>query len=219
MNSLLTKIFALLAVVGILTTSSKSIAQETYASDTSNQNRPLRKATFQLIPSNYLLQYAGSIGLFSIGTGWDYGKRKQWNTDFIVGYVPKYDFEKPIVTLTLRETYSPWSTKINTLLDYQPLRIGVYFTSSLGEEFWRSLPDKYPTGYYKFSTKLRFQFFLGQNFTFKFKKPNSYFESIKLYYDIHSNDLYFMSRRDNKYLSGKDYIGLALGMKLQIRRQ
>ena len=39
--------------------------------------KELKKAAFSLVPSSYMLQYAGSIGLLSAGTGWDYGRHKQ----------------------------------------------------------------------------------------------------------------------------------------------
>lgn len=32
----------------------------------------------RLIPDHYKIQFAGSIGAASIGTGWTYGKKQQW---------------------------------------------------------------------------------------------------------------------------------------------
>ena len=34
------------------------------------------------------------MGLLSFGTGWDYGKRNQWETDILLGFIPKYSAKK-----------------------------------------------------------------------------------------------------------------------------
>lgn len=185
----------------------------------SNKTKELKKATFSLVPSSYLLQYAGSIGLFSAGTGWDYGRQKQWSTDFLLGYVPKYDTDRAKLTLTLRQTYTPFMVQLHKQVSYHPLRTGIYLNTTLGKQFWYKEPDKYPNSYYRFSTRLRINIFVGQDFTYKLKSNSSYFEGIKFYYDLHTSDLYLISGIQNKYLKFDDYIGLALGVKLQIRRK
>lgn len=40
-----------------------------------------RKRWEALIPTHTKIQFAGNMGLLSLGTGWDYGKRNQWETD------------------------------------------------------------------------------------------------------------------------------------------
>ena len=37
-----------------------------------------RKHWESLIPTHTKLQFAGNMGLLSLGTGWDYGKRGKW---------------------------------------------------------------------------------------------------------------------------------------------
>ncbi|WP_104382858.1 hypothetical protein [Sphingobacterium sp. HMA12] len=185
----------------------------------SNNSKELKKAAFNLVPSSYLVQYAGSIGLFSAGVGWDYGWQKQWSTDFLLGYVPKYDTDRAKLTLTLRQTYTPFKVQLHEQISYHPLRTGVYLNTTLGKQFWYKEPDKYPNSYYRFSTRLRINIFVGQDFSYKLKSKSSYFEGIKFYYDLHTSDLYLVSGIQNKYLKFDDYIGLALGVKLQIRRK
>ncbi len=181
--------------------------------------KELKKTAFSLVPSSYMIQYAGSIGLLSTGAGWDYGRSKQWSTDFLVGYVPKYDTDRLKLTLTLRQSYTPWEIRLNKQLIYHPLRAGAYLNTTLGKQFWYKEPDKYPNSYYRFSTRLRINIFAGQDFVYKIKSSTSYFEGIKFYYDLHTSDLYLVSGVQNKYLKFDDYIGLALGVKLQIRRK
>lgn len=182
-------------------------------------SRALKKAAFNLVPSSYMIQYAGSIGLFSAGAGWDYGRHKHWSTDFLIGYVPKYDTDRAKLTFTLRQSYTPWKVALNKQITYHPLRTGAYLNTTLGKQFWYKEPDKYPNSYYRFSTRLRINIFVGQDFTYKINSNSSYFEGIKFYYDLHTSDLYLISGVQNKYLKFDDYIGLALGVKLQIRRK
>ena len=47
-----------------------------------------RKGWNSLIPTHNKIQYAGNMGMFSFGTGWDYGKRDQWETDLFFGFIP-----------------------------------------------------------------------------------------------------------------------------------
>ena len=57
-----------------------------------------RKHWESLIPTHTKLQFAGNMGLLSLGTGWDYGKRNQWETDILFGILPKYDSKRTKIT-------------------------------------------------------------------------------------------------------------------------
>ena len=48
----------------------------------------------RIIPTHNILQFAGNMGLVSLGFGWDYGCRGQWETAVLLGYVPRNDGEK-----------------------------------------------------------------------------------------------------------------------------
>lgn len=43
----------------------------------------------KVIPRYIKLQYAGSMGLLSVGTGWNY-YRDHWETDVLLGFIPAY---------------------------------------------------------------------------------------------------------------------------------
>lgn len=73
-----------------------------------------RKHWEKLIPTYSKLQFAGNMGLLSVGTGWDYGKRDQWETDIFLGFLPKYQSDKAKLTFTLKQNYIPWSLPIKT---------------------------------------------------------------------------------------------------------
>lgn len=65
------------------------------------------KGWAKLIPNQSCLQYAGSIGLLSTGLGWHYGRGDHWETELLVGFLPKYKTETAKSTFTLKQRYVP----------------------------------------------------------------------------------------------------------------
>ena len=171
-----------------------------------------------LIPTHTKLQFAGNMGLLSIGTGWDYGRRNQWETDLLFGFLPKYDSDKAKLTFTIKQNYIPWSLQIRQSdFSFEPLSCGLYLNTVFGDEFWVHEPDRYPQGYYGFSSKVRFHVFVGQRFTFNI--PMRYritAKAITLFYEMSTSDLYVVSAFTNRYLKPKDYLSLSFGIKLQL---
>jgi hypothetical protein len=68
-----------------------------------------RKHWAALIPTEILGQYAGNMGAFSMGMGWDYGSRRQWETYLLFGFIPKCSSSRPKMTMTLKQNYVPWN--------------------------------------------------------------------------------------------------------------
>lgn len=66
--------------------------------------------------------------------------------------------------MTLKQNYMPWSWSVNDKLSIEPLACGLYMNTIFGDEFWAEEPERYPNGYYGFSTKVRFHAYLGQRF-------------------------------------------------------
>lgn len=169
----------------------------------------------KLIPSHHKLQFAGSMGVLSLGVGWDYGKKNQWETDLFVGYLPKFEGKKGHVTLTLKENYIPWRMELGKKrLVLEPFTVSLYINKILGEEFWSKEPDRYPDRYYGIATNLRFNLAFGQRINFKIK-PIALSNQIGLFYEVNTNDLYVISYFTNKYLTLTDIFSLSLGIKFQ----
>ncbi|WP_185152957.1 hypothetical protein [Dysgonomonas sp. 216] len=171
----------------------------------------------KLIPTHYKLQFAGGMGLVSAGIGWDYGKNDQWETDVLLGYLPKYSTNHSKVTLTVKQNFIPWQKRVNEWLSIDPLTCGMYVNTIFDGEFWVSEPDKYPSDYYSFSTKMRFWAFAGQRFTMHIPEEKRFFaKSLTLFYEISSCDLYIVSAFTNSYLKPTDYLRLSFGLKIQL---
>lgn len=171
----------------------------------------------KLIPTHTKVQFAGNMGLLSFGTGWDYGKKNQWETDVFLGFIPKYDSKRTKVTMTLKQNYMPWSLNLGRGFSTEPLTCGIYFNTVFGNEFWVHEPDRYPKGYYGFSSKIRSHIFLGQRLTYDIDSQRRYTaKSITFFYELSTCDLYLISAATNSYLRPRDYLSLSFGLKLQL---
>lgn len=169
----------------------------------------------KVMPRFMKAQFAGSIGAVSIGIGWNYG-RDHWETDFIAGLVPR-NSDHAMLTLTLKQNYLPWKINLGKNFMCEPLTCGIFLNTLLDNDFWVKNPDKYPSGYYTFSTKMRIHVFTGQRVTYKFKRQDKFVKAVSLFYEINTADLYLINAITNSYIKPKDFLSLAIGIKAQIR--
>lgn len=169
-----------------------------------------------LLPEYGKVQYAGNMGFISIGGGWDYGVKKHWETDLLIGFLPHYSTSKNKITFTLKQNYIPWHVNINRKFMVEPIITGIYLNSIWGRDFWVSEPEKYPNSYYAFSSKIRVNVFAGQRVTYNFNKEREFVKSISFFYEVSTNDLYLISAVNNSYLTPEDYLTLSFGFKLQL---
>lgn len=182
-----------------------------------NRVHRYRKHWESFIPTHLKLQFAGNMGLLSLGTGWDYGKRNQWETDILFGYLPKYHSKRSKITMTLKQNYMPWSFDLNEHFSVEPLTCGIYLNTVFGDEFWTNEPERYPEGYYGFSSRMRIHVFLGQRVTYEIPTGFRFgARAATFFYEISTCDLYVVSAFVNKYLKPKDYLSLSFGVKLQL---
>ncbi|GAE18905.1 hypothetical protein [Bacteroides pyogenes] len=175
-----------------------------------------RRKWEQLIPTHSKVQFAGNMGLLSYGMGWDYGKRSQWETDLLLGFIPKYSSKRPKLTMTLKQNYMPWSVGLGERFSAEPLACGLYMNTVFGHEFWVREPERYPKGYYGFSSKIRFHIFVGQRLTYDIDPQWRFMaKSVTFFYEISTCDLYLVSAATNSYLRPRDYLSLSFGLKFQ----
>nr|WP_320060266.1 hypothetical protein [uncultured Bacteroides sp.] len=176
-----------------------------------------RRKWENLIPTHTKLQFAGNMGLLSVGTGWDYGKRNQWETDILLGFLPKFSSDRSKITMTLKQNYMPWSIDLGKGFSTEPLACGLYLNTIFGDEFWVKEPERYPKGYYGFSTKIRTHVFLGQRLTLNIAPSKRYIaKAVTLFYELSTSDIYIASAFTNSYLRPKDYLSLSFGVKFQL---
>ncbi len=167
-----------------------------------------------LIPELFILQYAGDIGMLSVGTGWNYGRSKQWETHLLLGYSPGHDPYRHYWTLTLRESYNPWCIHLHKdKYSITPLSVNLSINSIFHGDFWMSEPERYPSGYYGFSSRMRFHLGLGQRFNIRIPENKRFLHSqFSIYYEISTCDLYLRQKFLNSSIPLKDIIAIGIGI-------
>ena len=170
-----------------------------------------------LIPQTHVLQFYGDMGLVSVGIGWDYGRREQWETNLLLGIIPRYHSDMARLSFTLKQNFTPWSFSFNDIVSYEPLITGMYLNTVFGHQFWTHEPDRYPSGYYGFSTRVRIHLFVGQSVTFAIPHEKRFFaKAVSAFYELSTCDLYVVSAFTNSYLKPRDYLRLSFGLRLKI---
>lgn len=129
----------------------------------------------KLCPNLFTLQFAGDIGMLSLGVGWDYGKSNQWETHLLIGYLPKRYNYHHYTTLTLRQIYIPWKLRFGHIWQIRPFFVDLSVNSILHSDFWMTEPERYPHGYYGFSSRIRFHLGIGQRFTVHVPRNKRFF--------------------------------------------
>lgn len=172
----------------------------------------------RLIPNQTTLQYAGSIGMFNVGLGWHYGRGEHWETELLVGFVPRFHSGKAHTSLTLKQRYVPWHCPLSRhRWVLEPLTAGLFFNTISGDDFWARQPDRYPKKYYGFSTKVRTHIYLGQRLQFNIPtRHRRSHKAVSFYYEISSCDLYIVSKATNKEFPWSETLSLALGLRWEM---
>ena len=205
-----------------------SAADSTYVEETPLSKYELNlqraeKMWASLIPTHFVIQNAGNMGILSAGIGWSYGKHRQFETDLLLGYIPKHDSSRGKLTTTLKGNYIPWRVCLNPNDDvnvkghwnFEPLTASLYINTVYGSEFWKSQPGRYPDKYYEFlSTKFRLNLAFGERLTFFIPKAKQKRHNrMSLFYEIGTSDLYIRSLFQGQDVSIGDIIGLSIGLK------
>lgn len=167
-----------------------------------------------LIPKYAKVQYAGGMGLLSIGTGWEYGGNRQWETDILFGFIPKHSSRKARATFTLKQNFTPWRLALGGNFAVEPLSTGIYFNTVFGGEFWMKNPERYPKGYYWFSTRMRIHVFIGPRMRYTIPEQKRLFcSAITLFCELSSCDTYIIQAVKNSYITPADYLRMSVGLK------
>lgn len=173
-----------------------------------------KKAWTKLMPDLFTVQYAGGIGMFSGGIGWHYGRSRQFETHLLVGFTPKQRPYPAYWTVTLRETYNPWRLAIGKSFAVKPLSVNLALNSILHHEFWTSEPDRYPKGYYGFSSRMRIHLGVGQRFIFVVpESKRRIFSRVAVYYEVSTCDLYIRQKALNHNIPWRDILTLGVGVQ------
>jgi hypothetical protein len=175
------------------------------------------KVWMGLMPKGGKLQYAGNMGMFSLGPTWIYGHSRQWESSLLFGIIPRHAGGHSKITMTIKEDYIPWTIHLKHYgLDFQPLATGLYFNTVFSGHFWVKQPDRYPHGYYWFATRLRTNIYVGERLKINIPERRRFFaDSMSLFYEISTCDYYLIQRISNSYLTPDKYLTLSFGIQFE----
>ena len=165
----------------------------------------------QLLPEHFTAQFAGSIGLFAAGAGYT-SANKSWESDLLLGYVPESIAGVSIWTAALKGYWLPLQLQVSDKVAFSPLSSGLMLTYTFGDNYFIRNPDRYPKGYYTFSTAMHLYLQLGNQWYFS-PHPNKK-RQFRFYYEVNSSAEEIISFIQNpKALSPLDIFHLSLGIR------
>lgn len=197
-------------LVPVCAVSQDSLANEKYERRMQTRDNMWRS----LIPDITVLQFAGGTGMFSLGTGWVYGKSDNWETTVNLGFIPRKYNDRPYWVFSVKENYLPWRIALGrTPLEVRPLCVTFGLSSILHGDFWTSEPDRYPKGYYGFSSKIRAHIGVGQRFSLNIPYERRRLgRQISFYYEVSTCELYIRQKIMSGKIPLKDIIILGVGL-------
>ncbi|MES2418112.1 MAG: hypothetical protein V4541_07970 [Bacteroidota bacterium] len=149
-----------------------------------------------LTPSQVNLQYAGSIGYFSGGIGYNLFNEKA-ALSFHYGFGPK-DKGGWLSIFTAKFEYKPFAIRIKDKFIIYSINPVFFPSYTSGENFdYQFKTNKYRKGYYFWSSALRLH--LGASTEVKIiSHLNSSLKSVSIYAEANTNDLYTISWFKNR---------------------
>lgn len=175
-------------------------------------------AASSFTPAGVSFQSGGGMGAVSAGAGWIYGKANSWESEIFIGLIPGYDSGSAKAALALKENYVPWHISLNRRFTLEPLTASVYLTTVVSKRFWVKQPDRYPSGYYGLSTKVRGNIAIGQRLRWQLPLQSGIIDSISAYYELGTCDIYVLSVAGNHEIKPHDWLQLCIGIKINFRK-
>lgn len=166
-----------------------------------------KKSISRLLPRYAKLQFAGGIGLLSVGLGYEWDKKK-WQADVYYGYVPEKIGGVEIHSITGKVTWTPISRHLKNNIRVDILNTGLLLNYVIGKQYFLFSPENYPLKYYGVPTAAHAGIFIGEAV---------YFKRFGLYYEIGTNDKDLASYIPNAAsLKFTDVWNVGIGVRMQL---
>jgi len=179
-----------------------------YSGNDGSKERASRKKSIPLMPDYLKLQYAGNIGLGSVGIGYFWWKDKM-QTEIFYGKVPSWAGGNTIRTVALKN--------MANIYDFHPAsnivikeQIGFSTNLAFTKKTYMDLPDYYPDNYYS-PNAIHIMPFLSQECTIYFKRY-CFVKKIGFYSECNAMDTYLYQSLKSKEVNFMDVFSLALGL-------
>jgi len=181
-----------------------------FFSNVFGQDSTLIKDKAWYLPDYTKIQFAGNIGFFSVGFGFQFFNNHLYS-ELLYGYVPaSISKAEKIHTITIKNTFPVFTKEINKIA-LSPI---TGFTASFetGNNSFLKLPDKYPKSYYN-TNAFHFTLFIGA----KVHKNFGYQKFIKgadVYFELGTVDRYLWYAILSKEVKFNQILSSAIGINL-----
>ncbi|WP_282073045.1 hypothetical protein [Polaribacter atrinae] len=173
------------------------------------QEGPIIKEKSWYVPDYVKTQFAGNIGLFSVGAGYQLFDKVLYS-ELLYGFVPKSASKaENIHLITIKNTFPIYRKKIGENLTITPIA-GVATTLDIGTTTFTTLPSLYPDGYYV-PTAFHFTFFGGVMVHKDFKKSKT-FKGVDFYAELGTVETYLWYAIATKEVNLIDVFSTSIGV-------
>jgi len=170
----------------------------------------LVKAKSWYVPDYAKVQFAGNVGLISVGIGYGFLNNNLYS-ELLYGYVPESVSEAEVIhTITIKNTFSILNKKAKTII-LSPIA-GFTASYETGNNSFVKLPDIYPDDYYN-TNAFHFTFFIGAKAHKDFSN-NAILKGVDLYFEVGSVDTYLWYGIISKEVTINQIFSSAIGINL-----
>lgn len=181
-----------------------------YSDGDENKRKSFKRSAVSLIPDFLKLQYAGNIGLGSIGIG-HYWWKEHMQTEIFYGYVPSRVGGNTIRTVAVKNTVNLFSYHLGDKI-FIKQQVGFSTNLAFTKRTYFKLPDYYPNNYYS-PNAIHALPFLSQECILPLK---SYcvVKKIGFYTELSAVDTYLYQSSKSKQVRFIDAWSLAIGIAI-----
>jgi hypothetical protein len=168
------------------------------------------------VPDHLKLQLAGNVGFLSPGAGYAWAGRRL-ETDVFLGWVPRAVSEdSDILSMTGKVTWLPWKRDLGAVYRLHPLTLALQLTYTFGDDYYVSLPARYPPQYYDFPTALRAGVGVGGALGIRLR-PGRAVRQVAVYYELVALDFMLLAwARNQTELGPLEVFSLAIGTRVDL---
>ncbi|WP_088323006.1 hypothetical protein [Polaribacter tangerinus] len=166
------------------------------------------------VPDYVKTQFAGNIGLFSFGVGYEVID-KVWFSELLFGFVPESITKaKPVHLVTFKNSFSLTTKNISKTLSFSPI-VGFTTTLETNNNSFITVPDIYPSGYY-ITNAVHFTLFGGVSFHKNFTN-DALLDGVNIYFELGTVETYLWYLITSKEVGLKDVFSTAIGINFHIK--
>jgi len=159
-------------------------------------------------PDHFKSQYAGNMGLVSVGLGYSHFDDKL-HLDVFYGYVPTFVGGVETHTVTTKIAVFPINYIIKPGHKLSPLTFGWNLSVIIGEDYFFKPPDRYPENYY-WATNFKIMPYIGAR-AHRDLSNRIPFSGLDFYVEIGTVDLYLHDFLHSKFVGIWDILNFSFG--------